>query len=384
MPSLREVLIAMKNIKPEASPGYPYCTEYPTNQALFADHQMDIACLVYDRLQKLSEGDYRHLTAEEAVEAGLCDPVRIFVKNEPHNRLKASQLRWRLIFSVSVVDQLVEVLLGATQNKREIARWHKIPSKPGMGLTDEHAEKLVAGVSHLSENGRFASSDISGWDFSVQHHELQYDAEMRIALWEDPDPKAATALRNRMHFMGLSVLVCSDGHVFAQSVGGILKSGSYFTSSTNSRIRVLLARVAGTDAVAMGDDAIEKPCEGIQERYTSLGRIVKEYRVSDEIAFCSHTFGVSRLPVPEDPSKMVYRFVSKTSRTSSQLNEEFHQLLYELRHWPGLAALEPALADLVGLRQNDSQESSSPRPQPQDPQGPSGEAAASRHRGASV
>lgn len=211
---------------------------------------------VASRLKALSTTECSEMTAEMLVKVGLCDPIRVFVKNEPHSVTKLTDGRYRLIMSVSIVDQLVERVLCSEQNGLEIADYDRLPVKPGMGFSDD---KVDAMGSYFDSFKTLVSSDVSGWDWSVSGDELRFDALRRISASGVPmDSAYAKALLARATCLGRSVIAFSDGSLVAQRRDGVQKSGSYNTSSGNSWIRVAAARYAGAARVAaMGDDCVD-------------------------------------------------------------------------------------------------------------------------------
>ena len=60
---------------------------------------------------------------------------------------KLQKERWRIISSVSLVDEIVDRMLYGTQNRAEINHWSSTPSMPGVGFSDDNsAEKFFAEV----------------------------------------------------------------------------------------------------------------------------------------------------------------------------------------------------------------------------------------------
>ena len=233
---------------------------------------------VRERLRALCTCQCSDLSAEELVKAGLCDPIRVFVKNEPHSLKKLREGRYRLIMSVSLVDQLCERILSSEQNSLEIANFDRLPVKPGMGFSREKIDLLGC---HLEQFDELVSSDVSGWDWSVSADELRFDALRRIsAAGVAMDHPLAKALLARATCLGRSVIAFSDGVLLAQRWDGVQKSGSYNTSSGNSWIRVAAARFAGADqVVAMGDDCVDDGAD--PQRMAELGHPIKESTVID-------------------------------------------------------------------------------------------------------
>jgi len=314
-------------VKRDASPGVPLLVLATTNEDVITSHSDLVVECAYQRLQLLAHSDLPE-TAVERVRGGFCDPVRIFVKNEPHNKQKIQEKRFRLISSISLVDQLVERYLFGIQNFIELRSWRSIPSAPGLGFADEDAQFLWDAHWADLQEGRLVEADVSGWDWTVQGWELEAEAEMRIRLC-DASGAFAQAMRARIQCLSLSVFMLSDGVFYAQTQPGIMKSGSYLTSSGNSRIRVLVAALIGAAARAMGDDTLETFVENAKEKYAALGHKVKDYRVCDEeFEFCSQTFRDGKA-FPAKPGKLVFRILHK--EPEAEFSEQF---AYEMRWSP--------------------------------------------------
>nr|AUQ23139.1 RNA-dependent RNA polymerase [Cereal yellow dwarf virus RPV] len=139
-----------------------------------------------------------------------------------------------------------------------------------------------------------------------------------------------------------SILCLSDGTMLSQVKPGVQKSGSYNTSSTNSRIRVMAACHCGASwAIAMGDDALEAPDTDLS-KYKDLGFKVE---VSKELEFCSHVFKSPTLAIPVNANKMLYRLIHGYNPECGNAEVIVNYLnaassvLHELRHDQELCAL---------------------------------------------
>nr|QQO81420.1 polyprotein P2ab [Soybean thrips sobemo-like virus 11] len=307
-------------INRDASPGVPLSRLNPRNGELL-DRHLDFVCLcVTERLFRLASVELDQinaLTPQQLIERGLCDPVRLFVKQEPHPKRKTDVGKVRLISSVSIVDQLVERMLFGPQNQLEIAEWDKIPSKPGMGLSVEaQASTIFSDLAFKHRIQPAAEADISGFDWSVQDWELWADVEMRVVLGRMPNLLAKVA-KNRFACFMNSVFQLSDGTLIEQGLPGLMKSGSYCTSSTNSRIRCLMAELIGSPwCIAMGDDSVEGYLEDSAKKYALLGHVCKDYKpclVNSEgdlyeVDFCSHKIRKDECYLTSWP-KTLFRFL---------------------------------------------------------------------------
>ncbi|GGX38781.1 hypothetical protein GCM10010297_68780 [Streptomyces malachitofuscus] len=346
----------MHSLELDAGVGVPYVGYgLPTHRGWVEDPKLlpVLSRLVFDRLQKMSEASFESMTAEELVQAGLCDPIRLFVKGEPHKQAKLDEGRYRLIMSVSLVDQLVARVLFQAQNKREIALWRAIPSKPGFGLstdgqTQEFLNLLANQMSTTAEDvvarwrEYLVPTDCSGFDWSVADWMLHDEMEVRNRLTMQNNALTRRLRACWLRCISNSVLCLSDGTLLAQRVAGVQKSGSYNTSSSNSRIRVMGAYHCGASwAMAMGDDALESVDTDLSV-YKQLGFKVE---VSGELEFCSHIFLSPTLAIPVNRAKMLYKLIhgynpgsGNLEAISNYLNACF-SVLNELRSDPDFVAL---------------------------------------------
>ncbi|QKI29240.1 hypothetical protein 2 [Ginkgo biloba sobemo-like virus] len=316
-----------------------------TNADLFAivgkGFIAELAWTRFVQIMALSLEDIRSLTPNQLVELNLVDPVRLFVKNELHSKQKIQEGRYRLISSISVVDSIIERLLNRKLNNHEIDNWMDIPSKPGMGLHDD-------GLSELSKQFHSYATpmgtDISAFDWKVQQWMLDDDAMIRAELQGcDPEPWL-----KRAALLGYSVLVLTDGRMYEQMERGIQKSGSYNTSSTNSRIRTIVCHHAhaavGTPLrevrnCAMGDDCVEdvhsytpRQLAQLERAYGELGLPLKETEVGC-FEFCAYRYSYYDIPRPTRAEKMFLNFLYRWP-ADRDFPERFSDLENELRHCP--------------------------------------------------
>nr|AEI55852.1 P1-P2 fusion protein [Brassica yellows virus] len=347
---------AVFSLEFDAGIGVPYIAYgKPTHRGWVEDpkHLPVLAQLTFIRLQKMLEVNFEDMGPEELIQNGLCDPIRLFVKGEPHKQAKLDEGRYRLIMSVSLVDQLVARVLFQNQNKREIALWRAIPSKPGFGLsTDEQVLDFVKGLarqvgtttSEVVTNWKdyLTPTDCSGFDWSVADWMLQDDMIVRNRLTIDLNPVTERLRSCWLRCISNSVLCLSDGTLLAQTHPGVQKSGSYNTSSSNSRIRVMAAFHTGAAwAMAMGDDALESNPADLAA-YKRLGFKVE---VSGQLEFCSHIFRAPDLALPVNEDKMIYKLIygynpgSGNAEVVANYLAACFSVLNELRHDPASVEL---------------------------------------------
>jgi hypothetical protein len=323
------------------------------------------------------------MSAEELVRAGLRDPVRLFIKDEPHTLEKIERGKLRLISGVSLVDQFWERKLSGLQNSAEIANWETCPSKPGIGLDDDGLRSLAKQIEKEEVD---TETDVSGWDWSVQEWELEDDAECRrILAGATSESLFAFLTRAQAYCVAHSVFCLPTGELVSQEEGGVQLSGSYNTSSTNSRMRGLVSlnarllkagpggnlpglvekgRLIGrVGVIAMGDDSVEKGFGGIKEALESMGHKVKMVKMNESLSgtsFCSHKWREDGLAEPETAIKTVFRFLSHPPG-SPDYPAWYAQLAWVLRnHQDRVHLLGVAIGRAVRPN-NDVQELTPPR-----------------------
>jgi hypothetical protein len=339
----------------DSSPGYPLSDLANTNAELVSKHGDLLFNLVLDRINKLCElEEYNQSDLRDYILNGYTDPIRIFIKVEPHKRKKILLRRYRIISSVSVIDQVVDRVLFGDQCNSETFNWPKTPSKSGTGLsTDEQQRMLYVVLKKLCD--KLVTSDVSGWDWNFK--EWQYWAEYirTLMVWGydfdtaydyaySPNfktmPKVLKVAWYRTKFLSYNYFGLSNGELLTHGPPGIQKSGSLKTLSTNSAQRALLAMlIFDEDANTMGDDAIEawhreqfKDTEFISA-YLEWGFILTDVKlvVNDEpLDFCSHQIYEDRA-VPVNQIKMVFKYLHSDLMDTE---EQKYQISTDLRYAP--------------------------------------------------
>lgn len=287
-------------MNPDASPGFPYGHLFSTNKHLMANqvafrHVIDMAVWRVRRIAALGPAYIeQQLLADPtwAVRNQLCDPMRTFGKDEAHKWNKVQVQRWRLIFSESIVDQLVERLLFTRQDLKEISMWQYIPSKSGMGLTASHVDQLL---TYADEHGINTGSDTEGWDWNAHDDLIRADAECRILLNSAQDPAWESAVAAVTVLHSYRLLMLSDGRIYRRQHIGGQASGRKITSSGNGRSRflidVMFAQSRGFQPASMtqGDDDVTALPDHIA---------ADEYR-----DYVSRTFGITLTDVLKHPTE---------------------------------------------------------------------------------
>jgi hypothetical protein len=332
------IKLVSDSVNLRSNPGVPWL-HFGATKADVIKKVPELFCdTVRARLKLLIETDPSQLPEDPVllVQRGFCDPVKIHIKNEPHSAKKMLNKRYRLISVVSMADEVIERMFAMSQNMAEILMWLNCPSVPGIGFTDTQSAQFYDSLKELLKE--LASSDVSGWDWRFRRWMYKADAKRRCFLASHPNPKTKLAfdnvVHNRLFCLSWSLLILSDGRMFAQLVPGIMKSGSYITSSTNSFARVIAAYIIGALwAIAMGDDCVEQYIIDAVAKYLDLGILVTEYEKYDPAKgfnFCSHDY-IDGVAYPTSWLKTLFRFLS-----GPMTDEYLFQFKYELRHCPEL------------------------------------------------
>lgn len=340
-------IAAISNMDADKSPGAPWENLGQTNQLLANEHFDTLKSEVWRLFRFIMNYDLRGLGSMELFElTGIY--YKMFVKSELHDVEKIKTGRQRLIYSSPITMTILERMFFGSQNDAEIDVADSIPSKPGMSFDREGALRLRDYCAKFKvwpssrkrcangiNTGDLISTDMSGWDWHVQEWTTIADVEVRarcltgelrhIALWR----KAALNLNK---IVMNKVVMFSDGQLWAQEEPGCWPSGSYRTSSTNSRMRVIVRYMIAADAaiVTMGDDAVEVMVDNLEDLYRNLGFLVKKVEAVDigAFKFCSKWFKDGVIyPVIESVRKMILNLcMNDTEEVSFSISHELREL----------------------------------------------------------
>lgn len=262
-----------------SSPGVPYCYQFTTNRILFAvkdgipsqERLMMVWNMVQDRL---SEKD--------------SDPIRLFVKPEPHKKSKLDKKAYRLISSVSVVDQIIDHMLFDHMNKKTLDNWWNNPVKVGWS-------PVVGGWKAIPTD--YISTDKTSWDWTVGMWLIELVFELRKSLcltkgdlydkWLELAIFRFTKLFYDFEF------VTSGGYKLRYKGHGIMKSGCVNTLVDNSLMQLILHVMVSfklgkppVNIMSMGDDVIMEFIEYLTEYLEEMKKhcIIKEVNFQTEFA----------------------------------------------------------------------------------------------------
>lgn len=347
--SIRRKLRFLMNFKlvPDSSPGFPFSTQCRNTVEAVELYGPLILDLAFERIKFYLDDDLSRLDVLERLEMNLIDIWKTHIKEEPHPIEKIITGRHRIIFGGSLVNSLVERFFNQEYQDACASQWDTCPSKPGIGFSDESARLFYMRSRGIDK----ISSDVSGWDFSVDEKLLDYGFRIRKRRCRNPSPRWERAMNN-VCFSVHDALVAFTGGEVVHIRGGIQKSGSFMTASLNSDSRNVLAvavdircgvpigkiNIAGY--AAMGDDLIQ-PDYGLGDdvlvgcyrdwgfRVTDVARV----KANEPFEFCSHLFheyGAELL----SSARTLFRLLGQTPSI-----EFLMQFCYECRHNRNLVSL---------------------------------------------
>lgn len=312
-------------MKAEASPGVPHAGIANRNDQFlsqFGERFNDIVLDRVERLLSLRLQDIARMGRQDRLDSNLMDPVRVFVKNEPHKLQKLQEGRVRLIMSVSLTDKMIEMLLSRHICKLEIQNWKSIPSKPGIGFTPESNQAVYDDITKCGLDMSYA--DVSGWDWGVKEWQILDEAESIIKLSNQVSPDWEHLMRAKAMLESQSIYQFSDGEMVMPLFNGIVNSGKLRTSRGNSWMRVRIADLIGSKkTAAAGDDTVENTVEGAPRKYMEYGVRCKDYTpVSETFEFCSRVYG-DGFSYPVNKAKMVMNLLHQEPKNFL----EYHLLM---------------------------------------------------------
>jgi len=327
----------MSSIDWNASPGWPWKKNYPTNRDLFLFDGVDLDSTRLAMIEQAVK-----LRWNDLLEGVSADPIFCFIKPEPHKISKAQRKAWRLISGVGLTDTLIDRILYGDWLDEMIKRWPEIPSKAGWSPQQGGFKWLAK-----SFRGRKPMSiDKSAWDWTVN--------EWHIAILELLVPRMlfnlsdewSTVFRNRMRALfhtGHPVFKMSCGCKFYQLVTGIMKSGTLGTIGFNSILQYADHLAAGGSEedifFSLGDDTVQEEVEDLAlylQNLRATGALVKEVEVGFPIKFGGHEIDEER-SIPSYRAKHMFNL--------SYLEPRFaFETLDSYRH---LYALDPEVGDFL-------------------------------------
>lgn len=267
---------AVNRLHWQSSPGYPYLLNGTTNGDFFGYGT--------DRFETMK--DYVWDLVSMRIRGGEPDHIRLFIKPEPLKLKKIEEERYRLISSVSVVDQILDHMLFDECNDAFLENHQNIPNKAGWSP--------YVGGWRMMPRPRKTAVDKKTWDWSVRVWLLEMDLQFRMEMCENMNErwKQLASMRYQQLFLN-PTFITSGGLVLRQLQAGVMKSGCVNTISSNSSMQVMLhilvclvLKIPIDWIMSLGDDTLQENVERMREYVDELEKYchVKHYVNANEFA----------------------------------------------------------------------------------------------------
>lgn len=296
-----------------SSPGYPYLRRATSNAVFFG-------CV--DGVPNQERVDAVWSMVQQRLLGAEPDYIRLFVKPEAHTAKKLDQKRYRLISSVSVVDQIIDHMLFDEMNDMMINNWIHIPSKPGWSF--------VGGGWRFMPKETWIATDASSWDWTVQPWLLEMAYQVRRRFCVNMNQKWERFAQQRYQELFASpVFVTSGGLLLRQKEPGVMKSGCVNTIADNSLMQVILhvrccleLGLPVTQIFTMGDDRLQEPMPREREYMDLTGQFCILKSVEHVNEFAGFRIGRGRVE-PVHRAKHAYNLLHADPRHLQEIANSY-------------------------------------------------------------
>lgn len=286
---------AISEIDMDSSPGCSALAVFgTTNKQIFnyKDGQVDpervrmVKEVVRHRFDQLLKGEKQ------------ADPIKVFIKNEPHKVEKLKEERYRLISAVSLTDTIIDRILFGWLQRKALAVVGSTPCLCGW-------TPLQGGWRYLrawAKGMKVLSLDKRAFDWTVQAFMRYLWEEFLIGLGVNAADWWVRLVRIRMTLLfEEAVFQFPDGEQVRQDSPGIMKSGCFLTLLLNSVAQSMLhylaqlrlgKRPTANQPKVVGDDTIQRTFDDVHDYeavFKQLGIFVKRPAVKTWIDFVGFT-----------------------------------------------------------------------------------------------
>lgn len=242
------------------------------------------------------------------------DPIKVFVKQEPHKRSKLEEGRYRLISAVSAVDCFVDRMLFCKftdiimENKTSTPCW--AGWNPYKGGYRQLWERFVGEET--------MSVDKSAWDWTCPGWLLYLCLKILLSMMHKaPEWKRTLVINRFICLFERPRFKFSDGYIIYQPDWGIMKSGCYLTLLLNSMCQSLLHYICNikcgrnpleNSPICYGDDTLQRVFAFVvmyMEMMRRMGIRPKLSKPEDGLEFVGFKI-TSNSVVPEYEQKHVF------------------------------------------------------------------------------
>jgi hypothetical protein len=262
------------------------------------------------------------------------DPIRVFIKPEPHKKSKVDSERWRLISAVSAVDAMVDRMLYLRLSAKAKIGFLATPfmigwSPFGNGIPILHAK--VGQGPYLNIDKSAFDWTVPAWLIEELHDLIGWLAVDAPDSWRKLHAARFAALFEKPMFR------TSDGSSFRQPFVGVMKSGCYLTILLNSESQILIHRLIELVNRAfyplpatIGDDTSQTDFPRRDDYLAVFSRLGFSLKidVSDNIEFAGLVAGPTFTFKPSYVYKNMFAL-------AHQWGEDLQSTLISLQFWYG-------------------------------------------------
>lgn len=179
---------------------------------------------------------YTEIRLNQLLTQPIADPIKVFIKQEPHKISKIREGRLRLISSVSMLDSMVDRLLFGRLMEKASKSLYKTPITIGWSpLKGGYRMLYHAARNSVRRPKCFLFVDKSAWDWSVPLWLIEVVREIIETLFVSAPAWWRAAVKVRFDLLfSKARFVFADGTIIMQLSPGIMKSGCYLTILINS------------------------------------------------------------------------------------------------------------------------------------------------------
>lgn len=292
-------LRVVKELDWTASPGYPYFHDAPNNGSFFGVvagvPDEDRVDLIWAMVQKRLDED-------------VADPIRLFIKPEPHKEEKLKAGRYRLIYSIGIIDQIIDHMLFDVFNTKVLENHIRTPLKVGWAP--------VKGGWKVVPHGLKIATDNSSHDQSRRLWQCEATLAVRAQLCRNLSQRWLDLATKRFRHLYVSpLLVTSGGLILRQRNPGRQKSGTVLTLVDNSLdmlvIHTLVSTTLGVkmpELWCIGDDVLMREPENLDAYVAELRKHSIVKFVDRKREFAGYEFDGTRVE-PIYPAKHAFNLL---------------------------------------------------------------------------
>lgn len=207
------------------------------------------------------------------------DPLKVFVKQEPHKSEKLQEGRYRLIIGTSLVDTMVDRILFGELVRTVTSPNALLRTPCALGWAPNKG-----GWRYISMHYRDGFSiDRKAWDWSVTEWQVNMWEKIMIDLCVDPPSWWINMVQSRFTCLFYTARFSfPDGLLVQQQLPGIMKSGCYLTILWNSIAQTILHVAVQIRLnknpydnlpLCMGDDTLQRPFDYTEEYAIELNKL---------------------------------------------------------------------------------------------------------------